>query len=278
MKNKVLLIIIGIVLLFPVVVKAENKLYFEKDEITIAPGKTYELNMLVDSDSDFSKLSFNVITTSNLINFASVSIDENFTRSASSSGYILEAKTKLKPGSNVAKVVLKVSDSAPVGTTGNIRIVNASLTSDNTYQLPITQVKVTVGEDVKSNFLSSLTSSLAEIKFDKNTLTYEVEVDSSVEEFDLEAITEDSLAKVTISDQMLDNEKNTITVKVSREGLNDKVYKVIVNKKVDEKDIAQILEDEEDVKESSPKIKWIPILGLLFVVLSVDLLFIKKRM
>ena len=278
MKNKVLLIIIGIVLLFPVVVKAENKLYFEKDEITIAPGKTYELNMLVDSDSDFSKLSFNVITTSNLINFASVSIDENFTRSASSSGYILEAKTKLKSGSNVAKVVLKVSDSAPVGTTGNIRIVNASLTSDNTYQLPITQVKVTVGEDVKSNFLSSLTSSLAEIKFDKNTLTYEVEVDSSVEEFDLEAIAEDSLAKVTISDQMLDNEKNTITVKVSREGLNDKVYKVIVNKKVDEEDIAQISDDEEDVKESSPKIKWIPILGLLFVVLSVDLLFIKKRM
>ena len=230
MKRRLLIGLILLIGFMPIFVNAETKIYFSSEEINIAPGKTKTVDVIVDSDEDFTSASFNVITTSSYVNFYSVDISDEFKR-VDGKGYILTSEEPKKSGTKIASVTLKASDSASIGTTGLIRLINSTVTTSSKMELAINQVKVTVSNEKSSNNnLASMSSSIAEISFSKDTLEYNVTVPNDTSEFDLTVTAEDALATVNISNQQLKTNKTNITVTVTAEDGSTKEYKVIVNK------------------------------------------------
>lgn len=275
---KKLLFFILCFVFIPMFINAENKIYFESEEINVSPGATYDINIKIDSDSDFTNVDFDVITTSTYIKLSNIEINGAF-ENTSNNGYSLRSTTPQKSGAVVATLSIKIDDKAAVGTTGLIRIINPKLTSDKKYNLDIDELNVNIIEQVKSNYLTSLSSVIAPFEFNKDKLEYEVEVEDDVKEFDLVATSEDSNATVSISNQKLDKRKNIINVKVSRDTLEDRVYKVVVIKKANEDNSTKIVRDNKDNKNVLARIKgeWIIIIICLSCVLVVDLFFLKRN-
>lgn len=286
MKKKISLIIIIVLTLFiPTFVKAENKIYFDIEEAKIAPGAKKEVKIKVDSDSEFTKVNFNLITTSTYIGFYSVDFSDDFVRNSTSttgSNYELEAKKPMKSGTVIGTITLLAKDASPIGAEGYIRLTKASITSGGSINLPSGQVKMVVSKEKSTNNnLSSLSSSLASIEFNKDVLEYAVEVDSSAEVFDLSATAEDSSSVVTISDQNLKKRKNVIMVTVKPEEGEEKVYKITVNKKEEEKKKSEVKTKQNssnvETKKENVKSGFIGTLLLLITVLVLDLLYMKKK-
>lgn len=281
MKRRLLIGLILLIGFMPIFVNAETKIYFSSEEINIAPGKTKTVDVIVDSDEDFTSASFNVITTSSYVNFYSVDISDEFKR-VDGKGYILTSEEPKKSGTKIASVTLKASDSASIGTTGLIRLINSTVTTSSKMELAINQVKVTVSNEKSSNNnLASMSSSIAEISFSKDTLEYNVTVPNDTSEFDLTVTAEDALATVNISNQQLKTNKTNITVTVTAENGSTKEYKVIVNKEK-KKTTTKAKENnsnktEETKNSDSYKPKWIVVLIGLLVVFVLDMLYMKKK-
>ena len=281
MKKRLLIGLILLISFMPIFVDAETKIYFSSEEINIAPGKTKTVDVIVDSDEDFTSASFNVITTSSYVNFYSVAISDEFKR-VDGKGYILTSDEPKKSGTKIASVSLKASDSASIGTTGLIRLINSTVTTSSKMELAINQVKVTVSNEKSSNNnLASMSSSIAEISFSKDTLEYNVTVPNDTIEFDLTVTAEDALATVNISNQQLKTNKTNITVTVTAEDGSTKEYKVIVNKEK-KKTTTKAKENnsnktEETKNSDSYKPKWIVVLIGLLVVFVLDMLYMKKK-
>jgi len=276
MKKIFLFLILTFV--FPLFISAENKIVFEDENVEIIPGGTYDIDIKVISDDDFDEVDFGIITTSALIKLNNVKINEEFVNS-DNKDYVLKSKTKQKSGTVVATVTLKVDNNVPIGTTGFIKITNPKLTSDKKYNLDIATLNVTVKEEIKSNLLASLSSTIAPFEFNNDKFEYEVKVDDNVDEFDLVAEAEDSKAVVNISSQKLSNRKNIINVKVSRDTLEDKTYKVVVIKNIKEDNSKKIVRNSSSDKKTTSMIKnkWLPIIVSLVALLIVDLFFVKKN-
>lgn len=281
MKRRLLIGLILLIGFMPIFVNAETKIYFSSEEINIAPGKTKTVDVIVDSDEDFTSASFNVITTSSYVNFYSVDISDEFKR-VDGKGYILTSEEPKKSGTKIASVTLKASDSASIGTTGLVRLINSTVTTSSKMELAINQVKVTVSNEKSSNNnLASMSSSIAEISFSKDTLEYNVTVPNDTSEFDLTVTAEDALATVNISNQQLKTNKTNITVTVTAEDGSTKEYKVIVNKEK-KKTTTKAKENnsnktEETKNSDSYKPKWIVVLIGLLVVFVLDMLYMKKK-
>ena len=281
MKRRLLIGLILLIGFMPIFVNAETKIYFSSEEINIAPGKTKTVDVIVDSDEDFTSASFNVITTSSYVNFYSVDISDEFKR-VDGKGYILTSDEPKKSGTKIASVTLKASDSASIGTTGLVRLINSTVTTSSKMELAINQVKVTVSNEKSSNNnLASMSSSIAEISFSKDTLEYNVTVPNDTSEFDLTVTAEDALATVNISNQQLKTNKTNITVTVTAEDGSTKEYKVIVNKEK-KKTTTKAKENnsnktEETKNSDSYKPKWIVVLIGLLVVFVLDMLYMKKK-
>lgn len=276
MKKFFLFVILTFI--FPLFINAENRIVFENEEAEITPGGTYDVAIKVLSDADFDEVDFGIITTSALIKLNNVKINEEFVNS-DNKDYVLKSKTKQKSGTVVATVTLKVDNNVPIGTTGFIKITNPKLTSDKKYNLDIATLNVTVKEEIKSNLLASLSSTIAPFEFNNDKFEYEVKVDDNVDEFDLVAEAEDSKALVNISSQKLDKRKNIINVKVSRDTLEDKTYKVVVIKNIKEDNSKKIVRNSSSDKKTTSMIKnkWLPIIVSLVALLIVDLFFVKKN-
>ena len=276
MKKFFLFVILTFI--FPLFINAENRIVFENEEAEITPGGTYDVAIKVLSDADFDEVDFGIITTSALIKLNNVKINEEFVNS-DNKDYVLQSKTKQKSGTVVATVTLKVDNNVPIGTTGFIKITNPKLTSDKKYNLDIATLNVTVKEEIKSNLLASLSSTIAPFEFNNDKFEYEVKVDDNVDEFDLVAEAEDSKALVNISSQKLDKRKNIINVKVSRDTLEDKTYKVVVIKNIKEDNSKKIVRNSSSDKKTTSMIKnkWLPIIVSLVALLIVDLFFVKKN-
>ena len=286
MKKKISLIIIMVLALFiPTFVKAENKIYFDVEEAKIAPGAKKEVKIKVDSDSEFTKVNFNLITTSTYIGFYSVEFSDDFVRNSTSltgSNYELEAKKPMKTGTVIGTITLLAKDISPIGAEGYIRLTKPSITSSELINVSTAQVKMVVSKEKSANnYLSSLSSSLANIEFNKDVLEYAVEVDSNAEVFDLSATAEDSSAVVKISDQKLKNKTNIIKVTVTPEEGEEKVYKITVNKKEEQKNKSEVKTKQKsnntESKKENVKSGFLGTLLLLVTVLVLDLLYMKKK-
>ncbi|MGN1269029.1 MAG: cadherin-like beta sandwich domain-containing protein [Candidatus Aphodocola sp.] len=280
-KKLILLFILMAVIFIPVSIKAENKIYFETDEVNIELNSTKKINILVDSDEDFTKVNFNLITTSYNVGFYSVEFNEAFVRNASSaagSNYELESKTPQKSGTIIGSVTLIAKDSAYLNEQGYIRLTKASITTNGLIDLPSTQLKFMVSNKKSSNnYLSSLSSDIVNIDFDKEVLDYSVVVKSNVNKLDLVGVPEDSKATVTILDQSLKSNKTKIKVMVKAEDGNERIYTVTVNKKNEKKVTATTTKKSMDSFEKSSKLKWGIIFFALIIIVIIDVLYIKKK-
>lgn len=285
-KSLLFKIMILIMLIFPICVKAENKIRFDVDSANIAPGGTKKFDIIVDSDEDFTKVNFNLITTSSYVGFYSVEYNDSFVRNTTTtpgSNYELESKTPQKSGTVVASVTLVSKEGAPIGSEGYIRLTKASITQNQLVNLENAQLKITISNKLSdNNYLSSLESSLANLEFNKDKLEYNVTVDSSVKELDLKATAEDASASVTVSNQSLNKTKNTITVTVKSEDGKQRVYKVnVTKKKTDKTTKSKVVKTttSNDDKENNHGIKngWYGVLIILIIFLVVDVLYIKKK-
>lgn len=280
-KKLILLFILMAVIFIPVSVKAENKIYFETDEVNIELNSTKKINILVDSDEDFTKVNFNLITTSYNVGFYSVEFNEAFVRNASSatgSNYELESKTPQKSGTIIGSVTLIAKDSAYLNEQGYIRLTKASITTNGLIDLPSTQLKFMVSNKKSSNnYLSSLSSDIVNIDFDKEVLDYSVVVKSNVNKLDLVGVPEDPKAIVTILDQSLKSNKTKIKVMVKAEDGNERIYTVTVNKKNEKKVTATTTKKSMDSFEKSSKLKWGIIFFALIIIVIIDVLYIKKK-
>lgn len=265
---------------FLVNVKALNKIYFDSEDLSVMPGETKEVGVYVDSDSSFTSIKMNVITTSNSINFAGITYNEAFTRTNNGSSVILTSKTPLKSGSKVATINVKAIDSATVGTTGYIRVSNVSL---NDVQLENASLSVKVSnESSSSSYLESVTSNIVKIDFNKDTYDYEYEVSNDVDKMDLVAQAEDSNAKIDISNQTLKIGENTIKITVTAKNKDKKVYTFSINRKekenqIDEKD-DDVIPISDSVETKKPnKTGFVLLLGILIGVMIIDLVIMKKN-
>lgn len=280
-KKLILLFILMAVIFIPVSVKAENKIYFETDEVNIELNSTKKINILVDSDEDFTKVNFNLITTSYNVGFYSVEFNEAFVRNASSatgSNYELESKTPQKSGTIIGSVTLIAKDSAYLNEQGYIRLTKASITTNGLIDLPSTQLKFMVSNKKSSNnYLSSLSSDIVNIDFDKEVLDYSVVVKSNVNKLDLVGVPEDPKATVTILDQSLKSNKTKIKVMVKAEDGNERIYTVTVNKKNEKKVTATTTKKSMDSFEKNSKLKWGIIFFALVIIVILDVLYIKKK-
>ena len=265
---------------FLVNVKALNKIYFDSEDLSVMPGETKEVGVYVDSDSSFTSIKMNVITTSNSINFAGITYNEAFTRTNNGSSVILTSKTPLKSGSKVATINVKAIDSATVGTAGYIRVSNVSL---NDVQLENASLSVKVSnESSSSSYLKSVTSNIVKIDFNKDTYDYEYEVSNDVDKMDLVAQAEDSNAKIDISNQTLKIGENTIKITVTAKNKDKKVYTFSINRKekenqIDEKD-DDVIPISDSVETKKPnKTGFVLLLGILIGVMIIDLVIMKKN-
>lgn len=285
MKNKILLLLslVFALFMFPVMVNAENSIYFDADEINIAPGKTKKVDIIVDSEADFSKVNMSMITTSEFVNFQSVNFNEAFTRKTSGSAYELTSQIPQKSGTVIGSITIKASDNAPLGSNGYIRISKAVLTSSKNINLANAQLKVNISNEKSSNNnLSSISSQLINLDFSKENQKYNVDVENTVKELDLVATPEDQSATVKISNQKLEVGKNVINVTVKAENNEEKIYEITVNRKSlsgAKKESTKTTSSDENKKSNSKEGKgsWFIILVFLVGVLVIDLLYIKKK-
>lgn len=281
MKKSILFLSVVIISLFMSLtrVKALNKIYFESDNLKIAPSNTKEVDVYIESDNDFSNVKLNFITTSNYINFYSIEYNDIFTRTVEANLTNLTSKTKVKSGTKIATVKLKASDSAAIGTTGYIRVINASV---DDVKVQNTSLLVSVSDDDKSsnNNLKAITSNLISIDFNKDITEYTYTIDNDIKKLDLKALPEDSSAKIDISDQTLKTGENKINIIVTAENNEKKIYTITVNKKAEEKTINKTNKknNNSDNKVAKPnKSGFLILLVLLVTVLFFDLVWIKNR-
>ena len=132
-------------------------------------------------------------------------------------------------------------------------------------------------EKSSNNYLSSLSSDIVNIDFDKEVLDYSVVVKSNVNKLDLVGVPEDSKATVTILDQSLKSNKTKIKVMVKAEDGNERIYTVTVNKKNEKKVTATTTKKSMDSFEKSSKLKWGMIFFALIIIVIIDVLYIKKK-
>lgn len=116
---------------------------------------------------------------------------------------------ELKQGSNNLQVKVKAED-------GNIR----------TYTV---QVIRSDGNDL-NNRLVNIELSIGKIDFDPDVHTYNFSVDSNINEIDVKAVAESSLAKVDVSSAKLKVGANKITITVTSESGSKGVYELVVTR------------------------------------------------
>lgn len=123
-----------------------------------------------------------------------------------------------------------------------------------------------------NNYLKTLEAKGYEIKFDKDTLEYELSVKNDVKSLDITAIAEDSRSRVEITgNENFKTGKNTVIITVKAENGDVREYKLIVNRKSD----TTTLTEEEESGSTAEKVVIIilivlVVLGLLYLIFKKD--------
>ena len=124
-----------------------------------------------------------------------------------------------------------------------------------------------------NNYLKTLEAKGYEIKFDRDTLEYELNVNNDVKSLDITAIAEDSRSRVEITgNENFKTGKNTVIISVKAENGDVREYKLIVNRK---NNTTTTLTEEEESDSTAEKVVIIilivlVVLGLLYLIFKKD--------
>lgn len=123
-----------------------------------------------------------------------------------------------------------------------------------------------------NNYLKTLEAKGYEIKFDRDTLEYELSVNNDVKSLDITAIAEDSRSRVEITgNENFKTGKNTVIITVKAENGDVREYKLIVNRK----SATTTVTEEEESGSTAEKVVIIilivlVVLGLLYLIFKKD--------
>ncbi len=122
-----------------------------------------------------------------------------------------------------------------------------------------------------NNYLKTLEAKGYEIKFDRDTLEYELSVNNDVKSLDITAIAEDSRSRVEITgNENFKTGKNTVIITVKAENGDVKEYKLIVTRKSN----TTVTTDDEESDSTAEKV--VIIILIILVVLGLLYLIFKK--
>ena len=124
-----------------------------------------------------------------------------------------------------------------------------------------------------NNYLKALEIDGYDIDFDKLVTEYIIKVSSDVKSLDIKAIAEDSRASVEITgNENFKTGDNTVTITVTAENGDVKVYKITVNKKAPKKSAVTVTDDSSNTAEKVVIIVLIVlvVLGLLYLIFKKD--------
>lgn len=124
-----------------------------------------------------------------------------------------------------------------------------------------------------NNYLKTLEAKGYEIKFDRDILEYELNVNNDVKSLDITAIAEDSRSRVEITgNENFKTGKNTVIISVKAENGDVREYKLIVNRK----NITTTTTLTEEEESGSTAEKVVIIILIVLVVLGLLYLIFKK--
>lgn len=141
-------------------------------------------------------------------------------------------------------------------------------------------------EDIKSNnYLSSLEVKGYDISFDKHMLAYDINIKSNVNSIEVTVKTESERAKVQIvGNDDLSANNNVVTITVTSEDGQSKIYKINAVKENKTKEETQI-ETKEDIKDlfngikskfNKKNIKLLEMIGIIIIAVVVIVLIIRS--
>lgn len=228
----------------------------------------------------------NLVYDTNKIELTSISALENFDLTQGKT-IVLYKSTGVKSGINILKMTfknksLKNNESTTI-TFSNITASDGDndIKTDNaTKKIKLVKKgstnKPSIKDEVKkrdNSYLSKITISNGNLKFDKNILTYDVVVDYEITFLEINAIAEDNKAIVTGAGKHdLKVGKNVIKLTVESEDGSKRDYTLNVSREV--KKIAT--NEDEPKKEKSFSI--IPIIiTIVFILVAVGIIFIGKN-
>lgn len=199
---------------FNIVVTSESGSKKTYTIVITRPDNRSTNNNLSSLSLSQGNISFNKNTTSYNVAVASniTSIKVNATLSDSKSSFISgygNRTVNLNYGKNTIQVKVKAEN-------GSIK----------TYTINVTR------KDDRStnNYLKELKLSSGDIVFNKDILEYDLTVYYDVSKIDVEAIVEDSKAKVVVNSPTLNVGNNVITITVTAENGNARTYKIVVKR------------------------------------------------
>ena len=132
------------------------------------------------------------------------------------------------PESSKAKVTISnnqnISENTPIKI--EVKAENGSI---RTYTINV-KYKIEVVLD-SNNYLKSLTLSNIDLKFNKETLVYNIEIDENVKNIDVNALAESEKAKVVIENNKNINENTPIKITVTAENGTARIYTINIKYK-----------------------------------------------
>lgn len=244
MKKIVLILALFLTVLFaPVVNAATASTRLTNTGLSVKPGATTKVNVVIDASARIRGGQFNLSV--NNANFEIVSVvGANGLSISSNNGlylvYRLEADYSIPSGSSIATITLKAK-STVVGSQSVVSVSNVGVTLAGAYEtisagtktttLTVAQPDAPVVPKSTDNTLKSLTSSTVNIAFDANTLNYSVNVANNINEIDIQALANDAKATVAVTgNNNLIAGSNTVLVTVTAESGAVKTYTITVNK------------------------------------------------
>lgn len=270
MKKLIYFVVLSL-LFIPTLVLADN-LTFEENTLELLETDNGIIKMIYDGEETITSGTFSIYSSSNNVLLSSITGNQNVKVTTTNSKVTFKTTNPLKKGDYMINIAV---DSKGASKDASITISNIKLyNGDDLIEEKNKTINIKIVDNKESALLSSITSNIAEIPFDKNTFEYNISVKNDVDKLDLVATSDNINDKVEISNQNLKEGENTITIKVTSADGSSNEYKIKVTREKEEK----VKEDIKKVKiENKIDSKYILVSFIAFIIIVVDVLFIKKK-
>lgn len=181
------------------------------------------------TDGEVTGLSMDLRLSEN-ISLVSFEASDDWQGDASENKIGLYTSSNKKDNFNIGTLVIKVKDSTTT-TTEVVSLVNVIFANETFEEVSLSSATKSINITSSNNFLSSLSTNIEQINFDKNRLEYNIEVDADT--IIVSATAEDKNAKVTgnVGTIKLSYGKNILKINVTNENNETRVYTINVTRK-----------------------------------------------
>ena len=252
-----------------------------KDNLTLDPGKSENIQLYANSDKEIVKVDFTLV-------YSTYDIPANFNVTDGNKDTMVSGvrhSVSLGDG-KTGKVLLGNIEVSVVASpnikNGSVNISNvvAKTKDGEDINLKNAFVNVNVKEvkkEIDKNMLDRIESKIVDIKLEKDKFDYEVTVDYDLVELDLKAIAKDNNTKIDITTQKIADIKDNKIIITTKLEDTEQIYTIKVNVKEKPKEEINITVDDSEFKsDNTYKLKWIIMATLLAGSIVISLMFLSN--